>query len=661
MTFLEPLLLWGLPVALLPVLIHLFNRLRHRSIEWGAMMFLLAATRKSTKYAKLRQWLILLFRVLAVLVLILAISRPLAGGWLGWMLHAAPDVIVMVLDRSSSMEARMPGGNVSKRAEAVRIMAEGAKSYTESSRFVLFDTALRTPTEIGDPSAIPQLSVTAGTDTAADIPATLQAVLEWAERTKVGNFEIWLASDLQASNWQPESERWKILSTQMAGLPQGVKVRLLTLEQAPTSDAWAVSVSEVLRRPRSEPPEVEVVFTVDRNNPAPATLPVSIGAEGSRAQVDLELSGQSYRHRHKLVVDSATSTGWGKIELPADDNPRDNAAFYVYGPPVPVRTLVVANEVGVGRLLRIAAAPFPGETNQMAEVITPDRAETVTWADYAMVLWHAPLPKGAVATGLKEYLNQGGAVWLFANGDPGQFEGISFGDVQLAEAEKPWPITQWQRNEGLLANTEENLALPMNELAITRRQALGGVPGVLASFEDRNPFIVRKLVGKGELIACGASVEAEWSNLREGLVLVPAVQRLLAVGGRRFTQGGMMACGQVAATEAGETWTSVEGVKDIRLHAGVYRSGNRLVAVNRPAAENEVEILEAAKVRGLFPGVKLQMFGEQKQGESRLQAELWRMFLFTMLLFMVAEAFLILPPKPEAGGPVKFQTKGGAA
>ena len=30
MTFLQPLILWGLPLVLLPVIIHLINRMRHR-------------------------------------------------------------------------------------------------------------------------------------------------------------------------------------------------------------------------------------------------------------------------------------------------------------------------------------------------------------------------------------------------------------------------------------------------------------------------------------------------------------------------------------------------------------------------------------------------------------------------------------------------------
>ena len=64
MTFLQPYLLWGLPLVLVPVIIHLINRLRHKPQPWAAMMFLIAANRASTSHARLRQWLVLLFRVL---------------------------------------------------------------------------------------------------------------------------------------------------------------------------------------------------------------------------------------------------------------------------------------------------------------------------------------------------------------------------------------------------------------------------------------------------------------------------------------------------------------------------------------------------------------------------------------------------------------------
>ena len=106
MNFLQPMMLAALPLVALPIIIHLINQRRYQTIRWAAMIFLLAANKMSRGYAKLRQFLILLFRIFAVLMLVLFLSRPLAGGWLGWALSSAPDVILILLDRSASMGMR---------------------------------------------------------------------------------------------------------------------------------------------------------------------------------------------------------------------------------------------------------------------------------------------------------------------------------------------------------------------------------------------------------------------------------------------------------------------------------------------------------------------------------------------------------------------------
>ena len=85
MTFLQPWILLALPMIALPVIIHLVNQRRFQSVDWAAMRFLLAAKALARGYSRLRQWLILLVRALAVAAAVLAISRPRSRGWPGWL------------------------------------------------------------------------------------------------------------------------------------------------------------------------------------------------------------------------------------------------------------------------------------------------------------------------------------------------------------------------------------------------------------------------------------------------------------------------------------------------------------------------------------------------------------------------------------------------
>src|SRR3954469_17319807 len=123
MTFLVPSLLIALPLALLPIVIHLIHLYRRRQVPWAAMMFLRIAQRMNKGLSRLSQVLILAARVLAIAALIFVITRPLAGGWLG-LTGGAPDTVMVLVDRSASMEQLNQATGVSKRLAGLRNIAK---------------------------------------------------------------------------------------------------------------------------------------------------------------------------------------------------------------------------------------------------------------------------------------------------------------------------------------------------------------------------------------------------------------------------------------------------------------------------------------------------------------------------------------------------------
>ena len=655
MTFLQPFILWGLPLILLPVLIHLFNRLRHRSMPWAAMMFLRSATLKSTRYARLRQFLILLFRVLAVLGLLLALSRPLAGGWAGWMFASAPDAVLILLDRSASMETKNVGNQSTKRSEAIRLLSAAAVGFEETSRILLLENSGANPQEIAGASALPELSLTGATDTAADLPAMLQSALDWFAQNKPGSGEIWIASDLQQSNWQPESDRWPALAAGLAALPQGVRVRLLALNHEPEANL-SISVLEANRRRTGRRTDLELVLEVQRNATGPVTVPLAVVVNGAPAQIDLKLEGQSLRYRHHVPLGESDAGGWGYVELPADANGRDNRSYFVYGPSTVLRAAVVAADEPSRRLLQAAIAPDPKNTNQVCEVIPANAISAAKWNSFALVVWQGLLPQGDTAAQLQSFVEGGGVLLLFPAGAGGSsFAGAAWGEVQNAPAEQPFRVRKWEEQDGPLAKTEEGLSLPLSETLFARRQAIVGEKTALASFDDGAPFLTRRSVGQGQILFCAALPTRDWSGLHEGDVLVPMLQRLLMTGGRHLSQAASIACGTPPPGNTNDLWVAVDAAtpKDLRTESGVYRSGTRWIAVNRPSREDEPETVEASRAKTLLRPVPIQLFEEQREGSAKIQSELWRIFLFCMAAFLLVEGFLILPGRaghPELGG-----------
>src|SRR5437764_13889549 len=152
MSFLQPLLLAALPLVALPIIIHLINQRRYQTIRWAAMIFLLAANRMSRGYARLRQMLILLFRMLAIAGLIFAVSRPLAGGWLGRAGGGRPDTTIILLDRSPSMRQQGPGTVVSK-LEAARQQLARTLAVLGSAHWVLTESTANAARDPASPDA----------------------------------------------------------------------------------------------------------------------------------------------------------------------------------------------------------------------------------------------------------------------------------------------------------------------------------------------------------------------------------------------------------------------------------------------------------------------------------------------------------------------------
>lgn len=76
MTFAHPLMLLGLLGALVPVLVHLFDRRRPRQVPFGAISFVLRSQRRTASRLRLKRLVLYTLRTLLLLAVPLALARP---------------------------------------------------------------------------------------------------------------------------------------------------------------------------------------------------------------------------------------------------------------------------------------------------------------------------------------------------------------------------------------------------------------------------------------------------------------------------------------------------------------------------------------------------------------------------------------------------------
>ena len=76
MSFLNPLLLFGLAAVAVPIIIHLLNRRKFRKIDWAAMKFVKLSIDQNQRRMKLEDLILLLLRCALLALLALALARP---------------------------------------------------------------------------------------------------------------------------------------------------------------------------------------------------------------------------------------------------------------------------------------------------------------------------------------------------------------------------------------------------------------------------------------------------------------------------------------------------------------------------------------------------------------------------------------------------------
>ncbi|HEX7377292.1 MAG TPA: BatA domain-containing protein [Pirellulales bacterium] len=647
MTFLHPLLLAGLALTALPIIIHLINQWRYRTIRWGAMMFLLRANRMARGLARLRQWLILLMRMLAIACLVFVVSRPLASGWLGWLTTGHADTTILLLDRSPSMSET--SGGRSKLAAARRQLAETLGRFP-STRWVLIESAAPRPRELESPAALAQLPETGPTSAAADLPAMLAAARDYITANQAGRCEIWICSDLREADWNADDARWSKLRSSFAGLPQPVRFHLLAYAQPPQGNL-AVRVTALRRRKLGEEAELLVSLRLSRAASGDAlSVPVQFDLGGARSTLNVELSGTSVEVReHRLPLDRQHLRGWGRVSIPADANAADNDYYFAYDAAQPIRVAIVSDDVDAARPLRLMAEISPDiHDARSVEMVAVEKAAAIEFNETALVLWQAALPAGDMARRLVDLVDRGGQVIFFPPRQPAGDEVFGVRWAVWSPVKEGAVIDRWRGDEDLLANTQSGLSLPLGRLSVKNVCSLTGETTPLAALEGGAPLLVRAETPRGGVYFCATTPAARDSNLAgEGVVLYAAIQRALAAGAEAIGNARQVTAGERASDEAAG-WRRLAGdastlSSENAVQAGAYAAGEAILAVNRPAAEDRADVLSGERVSALFDGLDFTRIDQVASRERSLVEELWRPFLMAMLAALLLEAWLSLP------------------
>lgn len=295
--FLHPWVLLGLPVAAIPLVLHLIQRRDPPTLEFPAVRYLVQVTQEYQRHLRLRHLLLLLVRTLMILGLVLAAAGPTAP--VRRAASHAPSALVVVLDDSPSSGAVVAGTTrlTDLRAAAKRILERS--NPTDALWLLASDGVARR-------------------GGAGDLVRAVDSLSPSVRRMDLGQ-AVTLAGEILSTDHRPGG------------------IVVLTDLQATALSPATPSVPVVVARPSAAPPLNTGIVAIDPG-PAPwttegGTIAVTVaGDSGAPAPVSASLGDRA--GRQALVPSGGTVTlalggvppGWWTVraskapdELRADD------------------------------------------------------------------------------------------------------------------------------------------------------------------------------------------------------------------------------------------------------------------------------------------------------------------------------------------------------
>ncbi len=707
MEFLNPFMLFALGAVALPVIVHLFHFRRPRKVDFSSLTFVRELQKTTMQRVRLRQWLLLALRLLAIVCLVCAFARPsLTGQVAGAVGGVARSSAALVIDNSLSMTLRDAEGEYLRQAKD--IVSGLIREFEERDEIFLRTTAG------GD---VPQgsLSPAAAIDAVEDIRASaagvslLEAVVsatEALEEAAHPNREVYIVSDMQAP---------ALADTVRAVQAEGMRAYLLPVGGRTQANVAVVDVridSRIVEA--GQPVRLSATLVNYAAEPVEGYV-ASVFLEGRRlAQATADLLPRE--PTEVLFTITPPESGWlsGVVQIEEDVFAFDDRRYFTLHVPERRRILIVRGEGENTGFLELALSPELARGQVAFDVtVIPETSLAATGPERydAVVVAGAQTLSSGETEVLARYVAGGGGL-LLSPSSAGQEEGQEYNT--LLEMVGGGRISGFNGSLGsqtrIASFDRVELEHPLFE-GVFHIEAEGDAPNVerpeiwfaaryepegageqsIIRLSNGDPFLQEIQHERGVVLLLAVAPDARWSELPVRGLFIPLVYRSLyylsayeSISGEQFPAARPAELriarppGEALLRLAGPDGTEyVPEQRDLFGAAllmideeAVERSGVydiyagdeivRRIAFNVDERESDMLVLEAREARRRLANVvdapvEIIAAGGRSAGdvveavaEQRTGRELWKAFLLLALLFLAAEMVVAKGWRPTA-------------
>ncbi len=519
MTFVNPLLLAGTALVVLPIVLHLIMRRRPRLLEFPALRFIQRRHDANRRRLRLRHLLLLLLRAGAIALLAFALARPslkLSGVLAS---QEAPVAAALVFDTAPRMEYRHDN--------QTRLQASGELGgwllgqLPRQSQIAVLDTRLGPAVFQVDRSAakqrIERLETVANLQ---PLPGVVEKALRLLGESKLARKELYVFSDLARAAWPADSAA--ALQDRIAEVP-GVGIYVIDVGvEKPTNYALGEMrlSGQVLSSRSSLRIQTELLRT---GPPGERTVELQLldnqGKEQKRSERSYRLdSGESQQVEFR-IGSLGIGTHQGLVRIVGQDALAcDDVRFFTVEVRPAWRILVAAPKPAQRYALFLTEALAPtvfrkrGQTRFDCRIVNLDQLPRQSLDDYAAVCLLDPGPlEPAVWKRLGDYASDGHGVAVFLGRNarpvdsfntplvqellPGKLRRQARapgGDVYLAPRALAHPI--------LSAFRSHVGSIPWNAFPVFRYWELEKPTGTVVALNDGRPALLERPLGSGRVL-----------------------------------------------------------------------------------------------------------------------------------------------------------------
>lgn len=635
LSLLAPYALFGLGLLAIPVIVHLFKPRRVRQTPFSSLRWLHLTQQRLARRIQWHQILLFLLRAAFIVLLVLAISRPM----LSLSGAAAPHERFVVLDVSRSMgyqSGDRPTPLEAGKEIAAKIVAAGMPDDRTAVLLTGSTTQMLGPLSRDAQKYLPNLATVEPTLTDTDLSGALDVIRAMlSQRRPDAAIELTFITDNHQQSWTPGA-----IANFLRDFSNSVQVQVIDVSAPAPQNAW-IAEGRIVSTPRG-PQRV---------------LNVQLGCIGDDEQArTVKLSGLAgMEDRIEEVTLSPDRTTQIKFELPDQLDVAGKVARLTLEPadslPNDDELLVNLDQQGALRVLVVEGASSGDATSQpgfhlrtAVDSLVSTRGEPIRLTskvigdlaprdfDEADVIFLADVPElsdpnlkaltDAVKAGRGLVMFLGPQVLPdFYNGkfvDPLHSEAgllpATLKDVAQVSRDVGGlaPLARVQWNHPLLAGLFDPLVGDLTQLRFNSYFALKGQPpeaDVLAWIDESAPAIMVRSLGAGRCVIFNTTANDAWSNLPRLKSFVPLVDRLLDYisGGsvrRTFRVGDAVAL-PLPQLETDETFAVVDP------------QGKVLTPTVQPSGGKSLLRLDAAAVPGIY---RVERSGKQQPEATFLVA-----------------------------------------